>query len=229
MHRHDIEKGIFRSWDCVKSMDLGETFANGAPLEVRSEFRDLILRSDTDYVTVYLAGITWSHYNFVLSDYAFFQFSWFRDESARYAYYPNPFASNAEDFKRRRELVEAGMITEEENLVILRDEGIDPRAPLIRYEYAPTQYKALSHPASHFHIGHHDDNRWAVNRVLTPLAFTLLILKHYYGPAWRETGSDEADSLGNRYETRLTEAKVECRPIGDDFFSSVEERSFFMS
>jgi hypothetical protein len=229
MDRRDIQNGIFRSWQFVESMDLGETFASGAPLEVRPEFRDLVLRSETDYVTIYLAGMNWSFYNFVLFDFSFFQFSWSSDQSVRYAYYPNPFSSKVEDLKRRKELVEAGMITEEENLVILREEGIDPRTPLIRYEYAPEQYKELLHPCSHFHIGHHDDNRWALNRILSPLAFTLLILKHYYGPTWKESGTDESDPNGNKYETGLIEAKVECRLIGDDRFSAIEARSFFFS
>ena len=208
MDRRDIQTGIFRSWEFVSSMDLGESFANGAPLEIKSEFRDLVLRSEADYVTIYLAGINWSHYNFVLSDFSFFKYSWLPDESVRYAYYPNPFYNGkVEDLKRRRELVEAGMITEEENLVILRDEGIDPRAPLMRYEYAPKQYKELFHPCSHFHIGHHDDNRWATNRILSLLAFTLLILKHYYGPVWKEAGESEGDPNGEQVRDRADYCK----------------------
>jgi hypothetical protein len=229
MDRREIRNSIFRAWQFVDEIKLGETFSDGAPLNVHVEFRDLVLRSNSDYVTIYLAGLNFAHYNFVLSDFSFFQFSWSSNESLRHAYYANPFASKIEDLKRRKELIEAGMMTEEENLAILREEGIDPRAPLIRYEYAPEQYRPLLHPSSHFHIGHHDDNRWALNRVVSPFVFTLLIVKHYYGPVWKEAGYDEGDSNGNKYETRLIDAKMECRLIGDDLFSAAEARSFFFS
>jgi hypothetical protein len=114
-----------------------------------------------------------------------------------------------------------------EYLSMLRDARLDPRVPLLRYEHAPDQYKGLHHPCSHFHIGHHADNRWALNRLLTPLAFTLLILKLYYGSVWRDLGLDEADKCGNSFETALIEEKTNCRPIRDALFSALEARSFF--
>jgi hypothetical protein len=168
-----------------------------------------------------------SHYNFLRTDYSYFQFSWSSPERVRYAFYPNPFEGSAADFKRRRELVESGLITQDEYLSMLRDARLDPRVPLLRYEHAPDQYKGLHHPCSHFHIGHHADNRWALNRLLTPLAFTLLILKLYYGSVWRELGLDEADECGNSFETALIEEKTNCRPIRDALFSALEARSFF--
>ena len=112
---------------------------------------------------------------------------------------------------------------------ILRDARLNPQAPLLRYEHAPDQYQELHHPCSHFHIGHHADNRWALNRVVTPRAFTLLILKHYYGSVWRDLGHDEADECGNGFETKLIEEKTRCRSIGDSLFSALEARSFFFA
>ena len=165
----------------------------------------------------------------MLTDYSYFQFSWSVPDSVRYAYYPNPFEGSVADFKRQRELVESGLITQDEYLSILRDARLDPRVPLLRYEHAPDQYRGLHHPCSHFHIGHHADNRWALNRFLTPFAFTLLILKHYYGAVWRDLGRDEADECGNSFESKLIEEKTNCRPISDALFSAIEARSFFFS
>jgi hypothetical protein len=168
-----------------------------------------------------------------MSDYSFFQFSWSGTDRVRYAYYPNPFIAGRKDeldnFRRRRELVEAGMITHEEYLSLLRDAPVESRVPVIRYENAPDQHNGLRHPCSHFHIGHHSDNRWALNRILTPLAFTLLVLKHYYGAEWSRRGSDERDSHGNVFESRLIEEKKNCRPILGSFFSEAEAKSFFFS
>src|SRR5215472_6389700 len=100
-----VQNSIYRAWKMVDLMELGETFANGAPLGVNEGFRDLILSDESRYVTVYLAGLNLSHYNFLLVDYSYFQFSWSDPDCVRYAYYPNPFEGNAVDFKRQRELV----------------------------------------------------------------------------------------------------------------------------
>jgi hypothetical protein len=229
MERRDIENGIYRSWKILENLDIGETFSNGAALEVNEQFRDVILSHDSSYITVYLTGMNLTHYNFLLTDYAYFQFSWSAPENLRYAYYPNPFEASAADFGRWRELVETGFITQEEYLSILRDSRIDPQMPSIRYEHAPDQYRELHHPCSHLHIGHHDDNRWALNRLLSPLAFTLLILKHYYGSVWREIGYDEQDQCRNSLESALIAEKSNCRQIGADLFSLLEARSFFFS
>jgi hypothetical protein len=229
MERREVQNSIYRSWEMVDLMDIGETFSNGASLEVNEEFRDLVLSDERSYITVYLSGINLSHYNFLLTDYSYFQFSWSPSDSVRYAYYPNPFEGSGADFKRWRELVESDLITQDEYLSILRDARLDPRVPLLRYEYAPDQYKQLHHPCSHLHIGHQADNRWALNRLLTPRAFTLLILKHYYGAVWRDIGRDESDECGNSFETALIDEKTNCRPIRDALFSALEARSFFLS
>ena len=57
--------------------------------------------------------------------------------------------------------------------------------PSIRYDYSPTQYEEKFHPASHFHIGFHSENRWPVTRVLTPYSFFLKILAMYYSDIWK--------------------------------------------
>src|SRR6266436_2332379 len=106
MERRDVQNGINRSWKIVDLLDLGETFSNGAPLEINEEFRDLILSNETDFTQIYLAGLNLSHYNFLIADYSYFQFSCLGRDRVRYAYYPNPFAGSDVDFKRRRQLVD---------------------------------------------------------------------------------------------------------------------------
>ncbi len=234
MDRRDVQSGIAKSWTAVQDLSLGETFSNPSPLGVNQEFRDLVLSEDVDYATIYLRGLSLSHYNFLLSDYSFFQFSWSMDNNVRYAYYPNPFATGRkngiETFKRRRKLVEDGHLTQEEYLSLLHDDQAELRVPLIRYENAPGQHKGLAHPCSHFHIGHHGDNRWALNRILTPVAFTLLVLKQYYGNEWRILGEAEDDEYGNVFESMLiNEKQLNCRIIGGELFVGAETRSFFFS
>lgn len=228
MNRQTVQSGVRRAWDIISAIGLSETFSNPAPLLVSEEFRKLVL-SDCDYITVYLAGLRLSHYNFLLADYSYFQFSISKDDHVRYAYYPNPFAHNIADFKRRQELVGAGMVTQEEYLGMLADTRGDYRVPIIRYENAPDQHTGLNHPCSHFHIGHHSENRWPIRRLLTPFAFVMLIIKQYYGEAWRAAGDDEGDAFGNKFETELVRERSNCRMIDSELFTAFEERSFFFS
>jgi hypothetical protein len=232
MDRRDVQSGIIRAWNVVDSLALGETISSPVPLPVNEEFRDVVLSGESTYVSIYLTGLGLSHYNFLMTDYSFFQFSWTSPDHVRYAYYPNPFVvgeDNLSEIRQWRELLENGSITLEDYLSILRDAQSGIGVPPVRYESAPDQHKGLQHPSSHFHIGHHQDNRWAINRTITPLAFTLLILKHYYGPAWREMGTDEQDEFGNRFEAQLIREKMNCRLIGDVLFLPAEARSFFFS
>jgi hypothetical protein len=208
MDRHDVQHGIMRARDAVESLGLGETISNPSPLEVNEEFRNVILDGASTYFDMFMCGLKLSHYNFLLSDYSYFQFSWSERNHVRYAYYPNPFMPQGEEgaasqIKRLQELLQAEMITYEEYLSILRDAKADPRAPMLRYENAPDQHKGLMHPCSHFHIGSNADGRWAINRVLTPVAFTLLIFKHFYTWAWHEIGTDESAEYGNTQKPNL--------------------------
>ena len=234
MDRREVQSGINRSWSFVESLGIGETISNPSPLAVEEEFRRLVLSDEPSYKDVYMAGLRLSHYNFLLSDYSFFQFSWEAENKVRYAFYPNPFASGngvngLSKIRRYDELLRAELITYEDYLSLLRDAEADLRIPLIRYENAPDQHRGLSHPCSHIHIGFHSDNRWPLNRVLTPFAFSMYIVKQYYGDIWRANGIDEADETGSRFERELINEKANCRPVREGLFLDIESRSFYFS
>jgi len=170
----------------------------------------------------------------MLTDLAFFQFSHSSPEDVRYAYYPNPYVTDrsAKDpalIDDLRFALEAEELNSEEYLSVLSEVETDVRAPLIRYENAPKAYSELRHPCSHFHIGHNVDNRWAVNRVLSPLAFTMLVLKHYYAPSWDARWTELEGKLQNTLEQRLISEKTGCHPVAPEMFSELEKRSFFFS
>src|SRR5437660_297939 len=95
MERGDVQRGIIRSWAITNFLELGETISSPAPIQVNDEFRDLLLNKESDYVSIYSAGLGLSHYNFLLTDYSFFQFSWFSLNHVRYAYFPNPFTNSS--------------------------------------------------------------------------------------------------------------------------------------
>lgn len=233
MNRDDITRGIIKTWELAVELDIGESFGNPGILPMNEIFRDLILSSNAVYTRVYEKGLSLSHYNILLSDYAYFQFSLDRESYVRYAYYPNPFISGTDSeiqkFKGLKEMVEAGMLEHEDYLSLLADKSGMGGIPMLRYENAPDQRKKFQHPCSHFHIGFHSENRWPVRRILTPYAFSLLVFKHYYGMPWHEKGSSEDISEGNLFEQRLVEEKTNCRLVGHELFEEIEERSFYFS
>ncbi|WP_321781670.1 DUF2290 domain-containing protein [Burkholderia pyrrocinia] len=234
MNRDQVVNGIIRTWSVAEELQLAETFSNAGPLPMNEEFRDLALSDDASYRELYMCGLSLSHYNILLADYSFLQFSIDRPDYVRYAFYPNPFVAGREQdveaFKRRRELVEAGMISHEEFLAIVDGHSRSSGVPMLRYENAPEQRVQFHHPCSHFHIGFHSDNRWPLNRILTPLAFSLLVFKAYYGAPWSVFGAgDEREEVKNIYERMLIDEKAECRLVEHDLFEGIEQRSFHFS
>ncbi|MCU9531792.1 DUF2290 domain-containing protein [Pseudomonas mosselii] len=234
MTRDAISSGIRKVWQIAEELGISEIFSNPAPLPVNAEFRDLILSGSSTYIDVYNKALALSHYNMLLTDYSFFQFSSDGEENVRYAFYPNPYASSSDEynnwFRSRQEMVEAELLTHEEFLSLLSSKTGIGSIPLLRYENAPNQRTKFHHPSSHFHIGFHSDNRWPVRRILTPTAFALLVFKLYYGEKWRTIGEDdEPDTIKNKFERNLILEKSRCHLVADDLFEADEERVFHLS
>jgi hypothetical protein len=56
----------------------------------------------------------------------------------------------------------------------------------VRYDCQSSDYRTSVHPASHFHFGVGNDIRVGTRRVLTPVAFTLFVLRQRYPAAWEK-------------------------------------------
>jgi hypothetical protein len=230
MDARSVRRSISKGWTLVDQMGIGSSFAKPTSLDVSDAFRDISLADDSRYEEIYQKGIELVHYNFMLTDYSYFQFSWFGKDNVRYVYYPNPFArerSTMGDTQRLRELEEAGWLTHEEYLSILSDYHVVNRDPMIRYEHAEGEYRAFHHPCAHLHIGHPPRGRWCVARVLTPFAFTMLVLKHQYPQEWQLFGEDRMDSTtGNSFETGLIRERQALNEVPFSFFSITERQTF---
>src|SRR4051812_35829777 len=117
MDARSVQRSINRAWRVIAGLEIGSAFANPTSLRVSEEFRDLSLSENTRYEDIYRKGMELVHYNFMLTDYSYFQFSWFGKENVRYAFYPNPFADSLvahTSLERLREIEEAGWLTHEE-------------------------------------------------------------------------------------------------------------------
>lgn len=75
----------------------------------------------------------------------------------------------------------------------------------IRLDQHPDQYKAITHPAHHLHIGYENESRIPVKRVLTPQAFSAFILSTFYPAAWELLHNDGFINIENirRFKTSL--------------------------
>jgi len=230
MDRHEFEASISKAWSKVEMLAVAETFSNGGSLDVDEKFRNLVLRMDSKYEDIFLYGLTNSHYNFLLTDHSFFQFTWNAADDVRYAFYPNPFigggAQRLVRYKKNRELLISDFISYEEFLRLLDDERGQGRVPVIRYENAPKQYKMLVHPCSHLHIGLHGEDRWAVRRLLNPLAFTMIVLRNYYGDDWKHYGAENPKTGLNVLDEELIQVRKECPLLTESYFSELENSAF---
>jgi len=191
-----------------------------------SEFRKLALTPATPYRNLFLCGLRNSDYNCLLTDYSYLQFTFIGQDHYRFAYYPTPFA-NSESLGEYDQLLNAGVITFEEYSDALSDQSCEVTKPLIRFELDYKAYVRLLHPAAHFHIGMHSENRWPVCRRLTPRSFSLLVVKLYYGSDWADgVLPQDADGFNNRYDQFLVAEKADCKLIQKDFFHDHERNEF---
>lgn len=233
MNKAEVQSGVYKTWNIAEKLGIASVFSNPGALPMNDVFRDKILDSSSTYIDVYLAALNLSHYNIMLSDYSLFQFSVERDGYVRYAYYPNPFITGQiEDintFSRLKELVDSELLSHEEYLNILDGKkGLNGK-PMWRYENAPDQRTRFFHPCSHFHIGFHSENRWPLKRILTPLAFAMLVFKQYYGNYWRDIGDDDNPDVSNLFERELIKEKTMCNIVSDSLFEAIEEQAFFFT
>ena len=222
-----LQSSIGKAWTHYNGLNLGLSYIMPSALPVEEQFRMVALDPQSTYSLVYRTALFASHYNFILRDHSFFQFS-NQNNSLRYAYYPSPIPQ--QKVLEETESLEAGLYTYDEYLERITMEQHEPDKPLVRYEYAPSQFIEDVHPTAHFHIGLHSNNRWPIASALTPEAFALLIGKLYYSEHL-DTGElvaelDTTHILGISNKLR-TSKRDDCRNIPDDLFTPLERQGFY--
>jgi hypothetical protein len=208
-----------------------QLYASLVPSEA---FMRLALASDSSYGELYREGLKNRDYNFLLVDFSYFQFQYRKVQKrfeVRYAFYANPFAVvTFEEFCFQYDCDPSEGDTYELFLQALEEMDERSLVPLLRYEVSFEQYAELIHPTAHLHIGMHATNRWPVERVLTPLAFTLLIAKHFYSDAWAQQGASSNDDEEeiNRFDEMFIKAKADSDLVEADFFSARERQQIYL-
>ncbi|WP_192812925.1 DUF2290 domain-containing protein [Rhizorhabdus wittichii] len=233
MNEKDIARSLLRAWEFVKAVGVGELFSDPSSIKVSDAFKSIALDPKATYEDVYLEGLSGSQYNILLADYSFFQFGGSDPNSLRYAYYPNPFLGASKhavsELAELRAYVDEGVLDVDEFLHRVSELRFTQHPPLVRYENSPSQYVELIHPCSHLHIGHHSENRWPVRRVLSPSAFTLLLLKLFYPDFWREGEKIPSGENSLTLDEVLAVSKQDCPMLPNELFSATAERQFFLA
>jgi len=221
---------IIQAFSYMKLAGVEDHISNPSSFKVSPEFRSMCFDATVTYEALYLYGLRLRQYNFLLSDYSFFQFSGKENGEVRYAFYPNPFIGAKNDDVRNvtemDEYLTEGAIEMEDYLHAISEIRNSQHPPLTRYEYAEAQYKELEHPCSHIHFGHHSDNRWPVRRKLTPQAFSLMVIKYYYVLDWKGAKGEVVGRKTLSLDDLYTKHRTDCSLVPSSHFSVKEEQQF---
>jgi len=233
--RDEFNESIRKSRGALQELGLLEGSVYEVALPRSQEFNKTCLTSK-DYVEIYEKALSLSHYNLILKDLAFFQFSHQSTDEFALAYYPNPRVtgsadaiSDYDDLIRRKE---EGELDDEElsELLSLMPAGLF--VPRIRYEVSNEQKRIVTHPGAHFHIGMSGEDRWSSDRNISPLSFLYLMIKYYYPNYWwpksRFAGPEDLwedpATIENCWDEKLSRS---LQNDGASHLFSIQERKSF--
>lgn len=231
MKQCDFEKSIREAFSLLVKVGLSSwdqkiTLRN---LEPPEEFRRVAYSSEITYQEVYKTGLRYRAYNFVLSEYSYFQF-WHDSRNdprvLRYAYYPNPFdITLAQKVGSERGVRYGNLDIEDIYQQALEDSPLIIGKPPIRYDLDFDGHREAMHPSAHLTVGAFVNNRWPVSRVLTPRLFVLFVCKNYYPDQWTLMNIKGKSKGGytNSLDQALADEKSASRPIGHSKFTAKEK------
>ncbi|MEM5542630.1 DUF2290 domain-containing protein [Sulfitobacter sp. AS92] len=235
MTRDHFNNSIRTSRKVLKELGLLEGSVYEISLPRSAEFNKTCLTSRS-YVEIYEKALSLSHYNLILTDLAFFQFTYKSPVEFALAFYPNPritgsvdALSDYEDLIRQRNDDEIGEEEFSELVTLMPAEIYVPR---MRYEFSKSQLRTVTHPGAHFHIGMSGEDRWSSERKLSPLSFLYLMVKYYYPNYWwpksRFSGAEDlwndAETIENCWDEKLSKS---LRNDGTSHLFHDEERKSF--
>jgi len=184
--RSPFEQSISKCASLLTKLDYLLQAGTLSSLRPTDSFKKAARKAAT-YREVYELGASSQQFNLMMQDMSFFQFSEAEQgKEARLAYYPNPY--HYLEYKSHKvtaqQLLDEGEINFDEFEQLISEADFTCDIPFIRYDLSLKQYCEVLHPAAHLHIGFHAENRWPARRLLTPYAFMLKVLMHYYSKLW---------------------------------------------
>lgn len=197
-------------------------------LSIRKFSEDFFrISQSNDYEKIYKVAMENMDFDFVLVDDSIFQFSCIQNERSlkkgtiRYAYYENP-----RSYMTYEEFLSTNEIEDEEGSESFLDYYEQEKAEArlknsvtpFRYDYDYIHYEAIHHPVSHMHIGHNNNVRIPLNKVITPAIFVIFVLRNVYLKEWKQAFDKE------RFRELCLSAKKSCQDLDLDFFNEDEKK-----
>lgn len=213
-------KRLLNKFDLLKSADFYKK-------PISCEF--IRVTGEKDFYNVYLTALNNFDYHFLLFDESFLQLEYNQNSTdnvtLRYAYYQFPY-----DFPTYKEyLMERGLSFNEvgygykyEYEQALSEAPQKDTFVLIRYDYSEREYSPGVHSVSHFHFGHSSSIRIPSSVIITPLLFTLFVLKQVYSDLWKSL--IEESNFHRIYKS----SKSKCQNIRMCFFDDLDKKELYL-
>lgn len=233
MSREGFNASVRATARLLEDSGLREATVCEVSLPASSKFNGLCLTSK-NYPAIYDLGLSLSHYNVLLKDFSYFQFSYVDPDEYALAYYPNPRLSGSQEavdqYKELERERDEGSLTDEEFSELASEIPARTYIPRVRFEYSASQYRNVRHPAAHFHVGMSGEDRWPSSRKLSPSTFTLLMVRLYMPDAWwtRSRFSRSVDEQALYLETCIDKKLVDALQTdgSSGMFSNDEQMTF---
>ncbi|WP_318616770.1 DUF2290 domain-containing protein [Sporosarcina sp. YIM B06819] len=185
-----------------------------------------------DYEEIYRVAMKNMDFDYVLLDDSIFQFSCrlvdgrVERGTIRYAFYESPRKIiTYEEFLLQNDL----FIDEDDGAFIDYYEQEKSEAALkntvtpIRYDYDYGLFQPIHHPISHMHIGHNNQVRIPINKIISPAKFVVFVLRNVYPKLWKEAFYRE------QFKSLCLAAKNSCSDLDFNHFNEEEKRLLFLS
>lgn len=206
--------------------------------DVSSDFKNASQKAD--YFKLYKVALSNFDYDILLKDDSIFQFSYKFNgiglPEIRYAFFQNP--TNYKSYNDFLEVLrESGIIEDESNENVpdifeddyqqfLTEQSINESAMCIRFDVDGGAYKPLIHSSAHFHIGHKNNVRIPCKIILSPLKFSIFIIKHVYYKVWKDQIAIPTGILSQTLNT----ARSRCINLDGLFWDQIiEQKELFFS
>jgi len=194
---------------------------------VSDEFRQESIK--TNYLLAYRKGLENHDYDILLKDQSYFQFECKFGEfiEARYSFFQNPIEYISYEDYILQEIGDEGVgnMFEEEYHQFLNEQDLISNYSTFRFDFDKNNYRPLIHSVSHFHIGHLNNVRIPLNKVISPLRFVLFTIKHVYYDVWKSCMENKPEVISKLLNESI---KGEVLLEGDDWHK-MEELELYIS
>lgn len=225
--------------DFKKSLEKVSTLLSKSQLLKDSKYkyksissRNYKIRSNQELVDTYIKEVNELNFNFLLKDESFFSFQYDKDKSSicklKYIFFQFPYEfPTYEQFLDKEfnaKLSDVGYSCREIYSQAASEASIKNHIAILRYDYSEEAYREGIHSASHIHLGFSNSIRLSIDKMLSPEAFTLFIIKQIYISEWSKM------ILSSKLKPELRSIKSFCPTLTDyNLFNDLDRCELYLT